>query len=150
MTVDMAESRHPKRVVLFDLATLRFRLHASGSTVQVVSPAGETLALVDVSGAESREEMAFIACERALEAARVFRNREELAVGLLNPFTAQISVGPASSGLVFGDGTPIAVPAGGATASVSEDELSLDDGRTVPRFVASSTALSRVWESAAG
>jgi hypothetical protein len=128
-------------VVVFDLATLRFRRSAKRTSMSVIAASGEVLAVVDTVGHDSNADAAFAACEHALSAGRVRRDGTIRRVVLYNPYTAQASYGPAVDAVIFG-GEPLAVEIGGSCGMVQVDgpESTLDVAGVVRTAVQVSVA----------
>ena len=113
-------------ILVFDMASLRFRPNAAHTALSVVAASGEMLATVDTLPDIADEHAAFAALDHALAAARVRRNSTLHRIGLYHPLTAQIVVGPSPS-KIFAAPAPLEIAANGSMASVEETELVCSD-----------------------
>jgi hypothetical protein len=129
-------------IVVYDLATVRFRRSTKGASMQMVAASGEVLAVVDLVALTSNEDGAFACCEHALAAARPRRDGRRMRVALYNPYTAQISYGAGPDCTVFADQAPVALDPGGTVGHLVEDGL-LIDGRCVTPHTTTVAATSR-------
>lgn len=110
-----------EHVVVYDLATLRFRRSARKTSMSVIAASGEVLAVCDTSVADTNEDAAYAVCEHALSAGRVQRGEHLCRVALYNPYSAEISYLPAPESVVFGNEQGLALPVDGEVATVHED-----------------------------
>jgi hypothetical protein len=131
-------------VVVFDLATVRFRRSQQRSSMSMLAASGETLAVVDTLATTSNQDAAFSCCEHALSAARPKRDGRRLKVALYNPYSAQISYGAGSECVVLGDGMTLELGPYGTIGHFDGDVLDID-GRRVPAIELTTAAASRAW-----
>lgn len=143
-------------VLVFDLASLRYRWDAARSALSMFSPLREQLALVHPPAGTSDREAATLACDQALELCRLRRSvvdeqgspaKVRYRIALYNPYTAKIALGAVPHTRVFGDFAPIDVAASGLAAHLEGDGdavcLVLADGRRLERNLASVAELTR-------
>lgn len=135
------------RIVIFDLATLRFRRSARNTSMGVVAASGEVLAVVDTSTADTNEDAAYAACEHALASGNVVRGGELHRIALYNPYSGEISYQAAPDSLVFADGEAHPIEAEGSVAMIETGEeacIHLGEVRIGLR-VATLVGASRAW-----
>lgn len=124
-----------ERIVVLDLASVRFTWGEHRRSLSVATGAGELLATVAVPAGTEPRWAAFLACDAALETARVTRDDERgrlvtARVALYNPLSFQIAVSGIPATRVFDPETPLLLPADGLLATLDEDLLELG-GRTL-------------------
>ena len=148
----MRTSRSPERqtVVVYDLATVRFRRSAKGRSMSMIAASGETLAVVDTNGDATNEDAAYAACEHALNGARVRRNESLCRVALYNPYTAHISYLPAPDSVIFTNHEPRAIHMNGEIGIVHFDgeqhQLEIS-GVLIDEEQLTVSAASRAWDA---
>lgn len=135
-------------VVVFDLATLRFRRTPKRTSMSVVAASGEVLGVVDTLVTDTNEDAAFAACEHALSAGRVQRDGAVHRIALYNPYTAQTSYLSAPESVVFFDGEAVVIGANGtcgAVGHVGDTYVLRVDGRAIPTYIATMASSTRDW-----
>jgi hypothetical protein len=108
--------------LLFDLSALRYRWGPGHTAITVFTPLREILAVAPTDVELGDREAAATACDQALS--KSFRPRHpgtgvalvRYRVGLYNPITAKISVGPTPKTKVFSDHAPLDIPPQGLVA----------------------------------
>jgi hypothetical protein len=137
-------------IVVYDLATLRFRRSSRKTSMSVVAASGEVLAVVDTLAIDSNEDAAYAACEHALSAGRVRRDGRYRKVGLYNPYSGEISYKAAPDSVVFGCEKPISIETLGSCGEVfgenGVEELHIGE-TNLPRREVGVVQASRAWES---
>jgi hypothetical protein len=111
-----------EQIVIFDLATLRFRRSARGTSMSVVAASGEVLAVVDTLAIDRNEDAAYAACEHALAAGNVEREGTLHKIALYNPYSAEISYKAAPDSEIFGDGEAHPIAVDGSVANIEDEE----------------------------
>lgn len=134
-------------IVVYDLATLRFRRSSRKTSMSVVAASGEVLAVVDTLAIDSNEDAAYAACEHALSAGRVRRAGRYLKIGLYNPYSGEVSYKAAPDSIVFGCERPISIEALGSCGEVVRDEELRIEGSVLPRREVGVVQASRAWEA---
>ncbi len=148
----MRTSRSPEcqPVVVYDLATVRFRRSAKGRSMSMIAASGETLAVVDTNGDATNEDAAYAACEHALNGARVRRDGVVCRVALYNPYTAHIAYLPAPDSVIFTNHEPRSIGMHGETGVVYFDgeQHTLEiSGEQIDEEQLTVSAASRAWDA---
>jgi hypothetical protein len=142
-------------VVIYDMASLDFQWGAGQRTVRLVTGHGNALSWLDLEAGLDLRDVAFLACDDALERARVAMptgsagesRRLRCRVGLYNPYTAQISIGAVPRTKVFDGAGALAIAAQGLLGELNDDELHLADGHILQATTGSMSDLTRRLES---
>jgi hypothetical protein len=121
-------------ILLLDLASLRYRWSDDAHrSLAVLSAMGEVLAVVDCEAGLPQREAAFRACDAALASGRVVRAsqddllvRRRCRIGLYNPYSGEVAVGPVSRGTVYQGGGRLDVPPNGVTLQMVDGRLEGD------------------------
>lgn len=129
-------------ILVLDMGTLAFR-RESQSTVVVSAPGLPEVVRACVPDGCSDREAVFQALDAALGNARMAADGGWLPVALVNPASCEVAVGPVPRTLVFSDGDPIEVPAGGVLARFDDGALVLDGGRRLTPVDESVDAVER-------
>ena len=108
---------------LFDLSQLR--LTRRGGAVVLRAPCGAGLANLTVGEQVSAQEAAFCAFDHALADSRV----QGAVIGLYNPVSRQVSVGPVAKNLVFTLPGVLRCPPDGLVAHLDGDVLVIGSHR---------------------
>lgn len=119
---------------ILDLASLRYQWNPTRSAVAVCTARGELFSVVDVRPGVSDREAAFQVCDAALDRSRLTRHdprdvlrRARCRLGLYNPHTGEVALGPIPNTRVFSAARRLPVPPGGLFGELIE----ADDGRIV-------------------
>lgn len=126
--------------VVLDLAGLRYRF--AQSSLAVLAPSGELLAVLDLPSSWDRRTAAFHGCEQVLERGFLRRANRRLKVALYNPLSAQVALYATPHTQVFGDLAPLVLPAEGLLAGLDGEVLDVS-GRALPRLEVTFAALTR-------
>jgi hypothetical protein len=135
-------------VVVYDLATLRFRRSARGTSMSVVAASGEVLAVIDTLAVDENEDAAYAACEHALATCNVERGGEWCKIALYNPYSGEISYQAAPDSRVFSGRVPVALESGGSVALIEEGAKGLElviNGQRLFEISVSLVGASRAW-----
>jgi len=139
-----------EQIVIFDLATLRFRRSARGTSMSVVAASGEVLAVVDTLAIDRNEDAAYAACEHALATGNVARDGELHKIALYNPYSAEISYKAAPDSQIFGDGEAHPIDIEGSVAHIEDVEdgaCIILDGKRIKQREITLTGASRAWSA---
>lgn len=137
-----------EHIVIFDLATLRFRRSARGTSINVVAASGEVLAVVDTLAIDRNEDAAYAACEHALAAGNVARQGTLHKIALYNPYSAEISYLAAPDSQIFGDGDAHPISINGSVAGIdngADGTCIILDGTRIKQRDTTLTGATRAW-----
>lgn len=112
-------------IIIYDMASLKFRWNVERSVLSVISSRSEVLAQTECPEGTSDREAVFLALDAVLATSRIKRPdlKGTHRVGLYNPYTAQVAVGSVPSTSSYSDASPIPVPADGLQALLEEDHI---------------------------
>jgi hypothetical protein len=139
------------RVLIMDLATLRYRFAANRRSLSVLTSAGETLSSVTMRPAEEDTDVIFRALAEAGRTSCVLRADDDGQVAghqlaFYNPLTAQVSWSTTNRKALFVPDVPLIIDPAGLSASIETAGESLElsvSGMTSAEVVPDATTVAR-------
>jgi len=131
------------KVLILDMSALSYRLDRDGQEIAVSAPGLPGLCTVGVPAGVTEREAVFMGLDETLRSGRVSIGSGWARVGLCNPLTDEVAIGPLPDTATYFDGEMICVPSTGLLCSVGNGVLVLPNGRTLDRVDPSYASVSR-------
>lgn len=136
---------------VYDLASVRYAWNRDRTRLQLLGAHGEFLGAADVAAGADARAAAYAACEAALDRGRVRVDGRLWRIALYNPYSAEVSVGPAADNRIHSDQAPVAISPAGSPAHLDDDILVIVEDRpgqpdrALPVARVDLTALCATW-----
>jgi len=115
-------------VLVVDLTSVTFHRSSERGALAVVTPSGQLLGSVVVHDGATAADMAFMALDAVAAGSTVIIDDPDSVTGVVrarvcwyNPFTAQVSLGPAASGTIVTCACPVELDADGTLGIVVKE-----------------------------